>query len=179
MRPPGARFGILRHCGHFSAMRASLLLPLVVAVAAAPLGAQDTTIAVRAPRKPPVAVADSAINRPKPMNYFFRSLAIPGWGQASLDRKLPGAIFIAFEGIAIGMAWKAHSELDYIERTGSERYDAKKQEVQDWLFLIALNHVFSALEAFVSANLYDFPGDLKMRTLPNGRAGVGVSLPIR
>ena len=51
--------------------------------------------------------------------------------------------------------------------------------MQDWLFLIALNHVFSALEAFVSANLYDFPGDLKMRTLPNGRAGVGVSLPIR
>jgi len=160
-------------------VRARLLLPVVVAITATTLSAQDTTIAVRAPRKVPVAVADSAINRPKPMNYFFRSLAIPGWGQASLDRKLPGAIFLAFEGIAIGMAWKAHSELNYIELTGSARYDSKKQEVQDWLFLIALNHVFSAMEAFVSANLYDFPGDLKMRTLPNGRAGVGMSLPIR
>ena len=105
--------------------------------------------------------------------------AIPGWGQASLDRKLPGAIFIAFEGVAIAMAWKAHSELDYIVLTDSARYESKKQEVQDWLFLLALNHVFSALEAFVSANLYDFPGDLKLRALPNGRAGVGVSLPIR
>jgi hypothetical protein len=160
-------------------MRALPLPLLLVVVAAASLGAQDSTAAVGTPRRVPVAVADSAQDRPKPMNYFFRSLLIPGWGQASLDRKLPGAIFVAFEGVTLGMALKANSELHYLELTNSERVEAKRQEVQDWLFLLALNHVFSALEAFVSANLYDFPGDLKMRSLPGSRTGVGLTLPLR
>lgn len=160
-------------------MRALPLLLLPVVITAASLGAQDTTVAARTTRQVPVAVADSAQDRPKPLTYFFRSLVIPGWGQASLDRKLPGAIFVAFEGVTLGMALKANSELKYLEAINAGRVESKKQEVQDWLFLLALNHVFSGLEAFVSANLYDFPGDLKMRSLPGSRTGVGLQLPLR
>jgi hypothetical protein len=64
-----------------------------------------------------------AASRPSPLNYFARSLILPGWGQASLDRKLTGGIFIAFEGIALAMALKAHLELRYLERTGSARFE--------------------------------------------------------
>lgn len=159
-------------------MRAPLLLLLLLALSVGEIGAQDTT-AVRPPRRVPVAIADSAQNRPRPLNYFFRSLLIPGWGQASLDRKLTGGIFVAFEGIALGMALKANYELRYLQRTNSVRVESKRAERQDWLFLVGVNHLFSALEAFVSANLYDFPGDLRMRPLPGGRTGVGVTLPLR
>ena len=108
----------------------------------------------------------------------MRSLVLPGWGQASLDRKLTGGMFLAFEGLALGMALKTHNELDYLERTGSDRVEEKRQERQDWFVLVGMNHLFSGLEAFVSANLFDFPGDLTVRALPGGRTGYGLRLPV-
>ncbi|MES2123802.1 MAG: hypothetical protein V4503_03845 [Gemmatimonadota bacterium] len=155
-----------------------LLLSLMLLGAAGSLVAQDTAATPRPARVAKPAVSDSAQGRPKPLNYFFRSFLIPGWGQASLDRKLVGGIFVAFEGIAVGMALKANYELRYLERTGSERVAGKRAERQDWLFLVGVNHLFSALEAFVAANLFDFPGDLRVRPLPDGRTGVGLTLPI-
>ena len=40
--------------------------------------------------------------------------------------------------------------------------------------LLGMNHLLSGLEAFVAANLYDFPGDLTARALPDGRTGIGL-----
>lgn len=127
---------------------------------------------------PPVRLVSPDSVRPSPLNYMLRSMLIPGWGQASLDRKLPGGLFLAFEGVALAMVLKSSGELDYLERTGSERIEAKRQERQDWVVLLAMNHLFSGLEAFVAANLFDFPGDLRARPLPQGRTGVGLSLPM-
>ena len=141
------------------------------------LGAQDARPPVIAAVPAPVQ-PDTVRGRPAPLNYFARSLLIPGWGQASLDRKLTGGLFIAFEGLALAMALKAHHEMGYLERTGSGRLDAKRQERQDWYVLLGANHLFSALEAYVSANLYDFPADLRMRPLAGGRTGVGLTLPM-
>lgn len=123
---------------------------------------------------PPVEMPSPQAARPSPLNYFARSLVLPGWGQASLDRKLTGAIFVAFEGVALGMALKANAEVRYLERTGSERLEEKRQERQDWFVLLGMNHLLSGLEAFVAANLYDFPGDLTARALPDGRTGIGL-----
>lgn len=159
-------------------MRVRPLFSLLLLCAAGRLAAQDTVAAPRPARVAKAALADSAQGRPQPLNYFFRSLLIPGWGQASLDRKLVGGIFVAFEGIALGMALKSNYELRYLERTNSERVAGKRGERQDWLFLIGVNHLFSALEAFVAANLYDFPGDLRVRPMAGGRTGVGLTVPI-
>lgn len=123
-------------------------------------------------------VAPPPPSRPSPMGYFLRSFLVPGWGQAALDRKLTGGLFVAFEGLALGMAFKAHHEIGYLERTGSARLEDKRRERQDWLVLVAANHLFSGLEAFVSANLFDFPGDLRARALPGGRTGIGVTMPV-
>jgi len=115
-----------------------------------------------------------------PMGAFFRSLTIPGWGQAKLDRRLTGGIFLAFEGIALGMAVKADRELAYIKARGdsANAIDNKRQEREDWITLVVFNHLFAALDAFVGAHLYDFPEDVKLRAAPSGFGAV-VSIPVR
>lgn len=157
---------------HLSSVKTIALLLLLLCVS--PLGAQQTLA-------PPTtsAVGQLPPSRPSPLGYFARSLLVPGWGQAALDRKLTGGLFIAFEGLALGMMLKAHTELRHLERTGSARVEDKRNERQDWLVLLGANHLFAGLEAFVAANLYDFPGDLRARPLPSGGTGIGLqfSLP--
>ena len=110
------------------------------------------------------------------MGAFFRSLLLPGWGQAKLNRKLTGGIFVAWEGVTLGMTLKTSHELNYLRRTGSGRVEVKEQEKEDWIVLLAFNHLLSALEAYVSAHLWDFPQDLELRAVPGGVGG-RLSLP--
>jgi hypothetical protein len=152
-----------------------VLAPMFLAgTLAVPLAAQrpvtPTTVRV---------VGDSTVgHRPPPLNYFFRSLLIPGWGQSSLDRKLTGALFIGFEGLAISMTLKTTYELRYLDQVDSVTARSRRGERQDWIVLLAFNHLFSGLEAYVSAHLLDFPRDLRVRALPlpGGRNGVGFSI---
>ena len=113
------------------------------------------------------------------MGAFLRSLAIPGWGQAKLDRKLTGGVFIAWEGVTLAMSIKANHELGYLRSVNSSRVESKKQEREDWLILLAFNHLFSGLEAYVSAHLWDFPGDIRVRAEPDGSVSARFSIPLR
>jgi hypothetical protein len=115
-----------------------------------------------------------------PMGALWRSLLVPGWGQAKLNRKLTGSLFVMWEGVTIAMSIKADHELSYLRRTGSASVKAKEKEKQDWLVLLGFNHLFSAIEAYVSSHLWDFPGDLEVRAYPEG-GGVGATfrLPVR
>jgi hypothetical protein len=140
------------------------------------LAAQDSTVVRQAAR--PVQ-ADSLSRRYiSPMNALWRSLLIPGWGQARLNRKLAGGMLVGWEGVTLGMTLKTRSELRYLRRVGSVRADDKRQEHEDWIVLLAFNHLFAGLEAYVSAHLADFPGDLRFQAVPGG-VGASVSLPIR
>jgi hypothetical protein len=116
----------------------------------------------------------------KPLPAFFQSLAIPGWAQSKLDRKLTGSLFVLWEGVTLGMFLKAGGEVRYLQRTGADstRLDAKRRERQDWLVLLGFNHLFSGLEAYVSSQLQDFPGDVRFRPAPRGY-GVEAVVPIR
>jgi hypothetical protein len=129
------------------------------------------------PRRPAVP-PDTTRQYISPGNALWRSLLVPGWGQARLNRKLAGGIFLAWEGVTLGMSLKTAQELRYLRRTNSGRAEDKRQEHEDWLVLLAFNHLFSGLEAYVSAHLADFPGDLRLETIPGG-VGAGISLPIR
>ena len=150
-----------------------LVLLLLVTTSSLGLYAQATP----PPRRP--AVADT-LKRSyiSPLGAFWRSFLLPGWGQARLNRKLTGGIFIAWEGLTLGMSLKTRQELRYLRRNNSSRGDAKRQEHEDWLVLLGFNHLFSGLEAYVSAHLDDFPGDLQIQAVPGG-FGASVSLPIR
>jgi hypothetical protein len=152
---------------------ALLLVAFAFAYAGAPgVQAQDTTAV-------PAAVPDSlGFTRISPINAFWRSFLLPGWGQARLNRKLTGGIFVAWEGVTLGMSLKTRHELAYLRRTRSGRGDSKRREHEDWLVLLAFNHLFAGLEAYVGAHLTDFPGDLKIQAVPGG-LGASVSVPIR
>ena len=173
-----------------------LIAILALLTITAPLAAQDsipappdTSALVPADSLVPADLAgltplqrDSARNaaRPvSPLGALGRSILIPGWGQAKLNRKLTGAVFITVEAISLGMALKAANELDYLRRTQSSRADAKANERDDWLVILGFNHLMSGLEAYVSAHLWDFPPDLKLRPLPGGGVAGSVSLPVR
>ncbi len=139
--------------------------------------AQDsTTVSAPAGRG---TVGDSLALHTSPMNAFWRSFLLPGWGQATLGRKLTAGIFIAWEGTTLGMSLKTRHELDYLRRTNSARAEDKRREHEDWLVLLAFNHLFSGLEAYVSAHLSDFPADLHLEAVPGGGVGGTVSVPFR
>jgi hypothetical protein len=113
-----------------------------------------------------------------PGNALWRSLLLPGWGQARLNRKLAAGMFVAWEGVTLGMSLKTRRELRYLRRTFSARAGDKRQEHEDWLVLLAFNHLFAGLEAYISAHLADFPGDLRFEAVPGG-VGASVSVPVR
>ncbi|MGE0353158.1 MAG: hypothetical protein AB7I33_03945 [Gemmatimonadales bacterium] len=162
------------------------LLPVLLVLLALPGGAaraQDS-LGVRldsviTPRDTVPVLQDSLAPRApiSPMGALLRSFVLPGWGQARLNRKLTGGIFIAFEGVSLAMTLKTTHELNYLRRTNSGRVGPKKAEQQDWLILLAFNHLMSGLEAYVSAHLWDFPGDLEIRRVPGG-VGATMTLPL-
>ena len=122
----------------------------------------------------PPAVQDTS-HRLKPFAAAWRSLVIPGWGQAALGRDVAGAVLASWEGVTMMMTLKARQELHYVEQSGSGNVQAKRQQAQDWLILWIFNHLFAGAEAFVSAHLQDFPKELRMQALPGG---IGVSIPL-
>jgi hypothetical protein len=117
----------------------------------------------------------------RPLPAFFHSLLIPGWAQSKLDRKLTAALFLTWEGVTLGMALKADGEVKYLRRTypdSSSRIVDKSRERQDWLILLAFNHLFAGLEAYVSSQLQDFPADVQLRAVPRG-VGMQAVVPFR
>ncbi|MEO8634914.1 MAG: hypothetical protein ABI587_06520 [Gemmatimonadales bacterium] len=177
-------------------MRGIFVLLALLAAGVRTLRAQDSTAAVTddslrtepdSAFVPDNVVYDSAAAAAvartpvSPMGGLWRSLLIPGWGQAKLNRKLTGALFITWEGVTLGMSIKTAHELRYLERTHSTSIASKRQEKQDWLVLLAFNHLFAGVEAFVAAHLWDFPEDLQVSAspLPEGGFGASVRLPVR
>ena len=89
----------------------------------------------------------------------------------ALSEALPGARFLGIGGPrmqAVGL------EPWYPGDTLAVRL--KKQEVQDWVVVLIFNHLMAGAEAFVSAELWDFPVTLQARALPQNRLGLGAAL---
>lgn len=149
---------------------AAAALVLALATRAAAQGAGDSAAVL--PHPPASRDSSTVVG---PFGALWRSLVLPGWGQAVTGRHVTGALFVAWEGVTAAMTLKASGEARYFERVDSPLLDSKRQEVQDWLVLWVFNHLFAGAEAFVSANLRDFPGDLELRALPRG---VMVRLPL-
>jgi hypothetical protein len=129
----------------------------------------------------------------RPKTALFRSLLIPGWGQASLDRGTAGATYFALEAGSIAMLIFAKKELAVAKRAARDstfvndstlgpppelggRVRVRRSQVEDWAALIFFNHLFSAADAFVSAHLWDVRvqvhGGQEMRS-----AGVSATIP--
>ena len=133
-----------------------------------------TRLPAQKPAPSHVASPDST-KHVNPVGAAVRSLLIPGWGQAQTGRNVAAAGFVIFEGISIMMTVRAVQEEHYMEATGSENLDSKRQQIQDWGVLLGFNHLFSAAEAYVAAHLMDFPKELKIRAIPRG---IRITVPL-
>lgn len=128
-----------------------------------------------------------------PRRAFVYSAMLPGFGQSKLDRGSSGALFAAVELAALVMVRRSFADLrearrfradslpsnftvdgDTVVRAGllATRYDedlirTRRLHVEDWLAVIAFNHLFSGADAFVAAQLWDVP--LKVSALPSRR----------
>jgi hypothetical protein len=77
------------------------------------------------------------------------------------------------------MVIKTQREINRAEAAGDlATVEDKKRTREDWLVYMGINHVASALEAYVSAHLWDFPGELELRAAP-GRFSASASIPLR
>ena len=163
-------------------MRAALLLFALAALPAQSALGQTDTAAARADSAAAQTRTRGDSVRPvppiSPTNAFFRSLLLPGWGQARLGRNVTGGLFVAFEALAAAMVWKSEWQLDFA-RVRNKNVKSHRQEREDWIVLLVFNHIMSGAEAYVSAHLYDFPAALTMRRLPDGATGLGVTIPLR
>lgn len=150
-----------------------LAILLVVVVTALP--ADRLTAQAGPDSTPPATAPRDSGHLVGPIGALWRSLLLPGWGQAATGRNVTGAIFGIWEGTTMYMTLKAQQEANYFKEANLPNLHAKRQEVQDWLVLWGFNHLFAGAEAFVAAHLRDFPKDLKVQALPGG---VGVSFPL-
>lgn len=144
-------------------------------------GAAESQIPILIPRLPVPSSQDTVqvpafrIEPPiSPLGAFWRSVLIPGWGQATLGRRVTGAVFMFWEGVTVAMTIKARHQRSYLERTGSNNVEVKNQEVQDWAVLWGFNHLISGAEAFVAAVLWDFPVELDADIEPDGDVQIGI-----
>ena len=61
-------------------------------------------------------------------------------------------------------------------RFDSERVEARRTQVEDWIAVLAFNHLFAGADAFVASLLWDLPARVGIRRLPRG---VGLGLNVR
>ena len=61
-------------------------------------------------------------------------------------------------------------------RFDTERVEARRTQVEDWIAVLLFNHLFAGADAFVASLLWDLPARVGLRHLPRG---YGVGLTVR
>ena len=98
-----------------------------------------------------------------PMGAFFRSLVLPGWGQVSVDQPGRGAFYFAMEAGSLWMLFKTNAKLNAAKRSyprNDELIAAREAQFEDWAALAVFWALFSGVDAWVSAQLWDFKGEV-------------------
>jgi hypothetical protein len=114
-----------------------------------------------------------------PMGAFLRSFLVPGWGQAAADQPVRGAFYFGAQAGTVFMLIKTQTKLRNAERAvpqDTALVRARKDQREDWIALAAFWALFSGIDAWVSAQFWDFEGPLVPP--PDGGVGVGVKIPV-
>lgn len=155
----------------------------------------DTTVAPIVIKSPVAPRVQSRLTPPlSPKKAFLYSALLPGLGQSKLDRGTSGALFASVEMAAITMVRRSRSELLEVRRYRTDslpvnfttdgttltpngvfanRYTealekTRQLHLEDWLAVIAFNHLFAGADAFVAAQLWDSPVTLTAIPQRNG-----------
>lgn len=129
-----------------------------------------------------------------PREAFLLSLLLPGLGQSRLERGTAGAMFSSIELASLVMVRRSQSNVREAQRYRIDTLPAeftvssglfrsngaftnkftgdlvrtRRLHVEDWLAVVAFNHLFAAADAFVAAQLWDVPVTLSARHAPEG-----------
>ncbi len=129
-----------------------------------------------------------------PKRAFMYSALLPGFGQSRLDRGTSGALFASIELASIVMMRRSQMDLrearryqidtlpnqylvaaDAVIKDGvfTNRFTrdlvrTRRLHVEDWMAVVAFNHLFAGADAFVSAQLWDVPVELTAYPRPSG-----------
>ena len=176
----------------------ALLVVALVAPVGVPLAAQqrDSVSAKQAP--PSVVKPLTQLGRftppLTPKRAFMYSSLLPGLGQSRLDHGTSGALFASIELAAIVMMRRSQMDLrearryqidtlpnqylvagDSVIKNGvfTNRFTrdlvrTRRLHVEDWMAVVAFNHLFAGADAFVSAQLWDVPVELSAYPRPSG-----------
>ncbi len=171
--------------------RALLLVSLVASIGA-PLAAQQSDSVVANPA--PLMQRGRFTPPLTPKRAFLYSSLLPGFGQSRLDRGTSGALFASVELAAIVMMRRSQMDLrearryqidtvpdqyvvsgDSVLPTGkfTNRFTrdlvrTRRLHVEDWIAVVAFNHLFAGADAFVAAQLWDVPIELAAFPRPSG-----------
>jgi hypothetical protein len=122
---------------------------------------------------------------------FFRSLALPGWGQAYVGAPARGAVYFS---LAAGSAWMTYltrqqlndarveeqwlRDIGELEETEDSDFAiARSQHFEDWAALTIFLMFLSGADAYVSAYLADFDEVVTVRPA-TGAGGVRMEAQI-
>jgi len=182
----------------FRLIPCALLAMTLVAPIGAPLSAQqrDSVIAKPVPPVTNASLLQRSRFSPPltPKRAFLFSALLPGYGQSRLDRGTSGALFASVELAAFVMVRRSQMDLrearryqidtlpdqylvagDSVIRNGrfTNRFTrdlvgTRRLHVEDWLAVVAFNHLFAGADAFVSAQLWDVPVELSAFPRPSG-----------
>lgn len=157
---------------------------------------QDSVVSSEAPQRPdsvpqpadsvvpvvsevPAAAGDSGGPPVTPMGAFFRSLILPGWGQAAVDQPVRGAFYFTMEATSLWMLFKTQAKLDAARRAGDDDLaSARQDQKEDWMVMAVFWALFAGVDAWVSTHLWGFEG--VVIPPPDGSPGVAVqySVPV-
>jgi len=167
-----------------------VLLGLVPAAAVAQDAPRLDTAGPRAERRAPLS----------PRRAFVTSLVIPGYAQSILGRGRTGTMLVGFETVALVMIRESSANLrearrnladsvivSYVDANGAPavRWQptpfsralvrARQEQVEDWIAVLVGNHLFSAIDAYVAAHLWDVPLEVGIRST-QGTRGLALRL---
>ena len=116
-----------------------------------------------------------------PMGAFFRSLVLPGWGQVAVDQPGRGAFYFAMEAGSLWMLVKTNTKLKAAKAAdplNQDLVESREEQVEDWATLAVFWALFAGVDAWVSAQLWDFTGEVVPP--PDGSPGAAFrySIPV-
>lgn len=111
---------------------------------------------------------------PAPMSAFLRSVLIPGWGQLAADKPVRGAFYFAMQTATVYMVIRTQNRIDDAEGEGLK--ESRREQREDWLVLAGFWALASGVDAWVSAQMWGFEGEVVPP--PDGSAGLAVRMSV-
>ncbi len=152
----------------------------------APVAAQEEAVptAEDANRSPVIVesgaeTADSVDTGPAPTAALFKSMLLPGWGQFSADQPKRGVFYATAQAATVYMIIRTQQRINRADENGDEGLaESRREQREDWIALAVFWSLASGVDAWISAHMWGFAGEVVPP--PDGSVGLAVqySIPV-